>query len=181
MLPSDYIKDNALAILSSNCLSLIDKLHQDSRLGYIEDCAYILATVKHETANTYKPIVEYGKGKGHPYAPIYYGRGYIQLTWETNYELFSKLLNIDLIDDPKDPNDNSDPDKATDPEIAYEIMVLGMTRGLFTGKKLSDYINDDDVDYVNARRIINGIDKAVLISGYAQDFENLLKKVYPNV
>lgn len=75
----------------------------------------------------------------------------------------------------------SNPDLALKPDIAYRIMLIGMNKGLFTGKKLSDYITDKNADYINARKIINGNDRAELIAGYATDFENLLKKVLPNV
>lgn len=51
-------------------------------------------------------------------------------------------------------------------------MVDGMEAGRFTGKKLSDYLPGD---YVNARRIINGTDKAEQIAGYARQFEAALK------
>jgi hypothetical protein len=45
-----------------------------------------------------------------------------------------------------------------------------MAHGIYTGKKLSDYINADKCDFLNARRIVNGTDKAELIMGYAQRF-----------
>jgi putative chitinase len=46
-------------------------------------------------------------------------------------------------------------------------MILGM----FTGKKLSDYIKPGKApDYVGARAIINGTDKAKLIAGYANSY-----------
>src|SRR5689334_14433111 len=50
--------------------------------------AYMLATAKWETANTMKPVEEIGKGRGRAYGvpkangQIYYGRGYVQLTWD---------------------------------------------------------------------------------------------------
>lgn len=179
MLASTYIKNNQLAILSPNCLGLIDKLAVDSRLTDTESSAYVLATIKHETAGTYRPIKEFGLGKGHSYGAIdlangqaYYGRGYVQLTWKSNYEKFGKLLNIDLV---------NNPDLALTPDTAYDIIVIGMTQGLFTGKKLSDYITANSVDFVDCRRIINGMDKAQLIAGYATDFNNLLNKVFPNI
>ncbi|WP_449397146.1 hypothetical protein [Devosia riboflavina] len=51
-----------------------------------------------------------------------------------------------------------------------------MTKGTFTGKKLQDYINSDQCNYVEARRIVNGKDKdkAALIAGYAEKFEAAL-------
>jgi hypothetical protein len=49
-----------------------------------------------------------------------------------------------------------------------------MRAGAFTGKKLSDYISASKCDYTNARRIINGVDRADLIAGYAAKFERIL-------
>jgi hypothetical protein len=67
------------------------------------------------------------------------------------------------------------PDLAMEPRIAYAAMSAGMLEGWFTGRKLSDYIRPGRVDYVNARRIINGTDKAAEIAGYARDFESSLR------
>ena len=53
---------------------------------------------------------------------------------------------------------------------AVKIMFLGMQEGWFTGRKLSQYINDQLTDFVNARRIINSIDRAADIAGYAEKF-----------
>lgn len=50
-----------------------------------------------------------------------------------------------------------------------------MDRGLFTGKKLADYFTSKSSDWVNARRIINGTDRADVIAGYAKDFYNALQ------
>ena len=125
--------------------------------------AYILATAYHETARTMQPVEELGKGRGREYGvaidgKVYYGRGYVQLTWLYNYKIMGKLLDIGLVKNPA---------LACEPDVAAQIMLQGMTRGLFTGKKLSDYINSLKCDYVNARRIINGSDRALLIAGYA--------------
>jgi hypothetical protein len=49
-------------------------------------------------------------------------------------------------------------------------MYGGMIGGWFTGKKLSDYLGNGKVDFVNARRIINGLDRADDIAGYANSF-----------
>ena len=45
-----------------------------------------------------------------------------------------------------------------------------MTQGLFTGVNLARYFNDQREDWVNARKIINGLDKAEVISLYARKF-----------
>jgi putative chitinase len=130
--------------------------------------AYALATVKWETAHTMLPVREIGKGKGRkygvptgPYKQVYYGRGDVQLTWERNYAVMSKIVGEDLV---------KNPDKALDPKVSAQILFEGMIRGTFTGKKLSDYIMDDKCDFVGARRIVNGTDKAALIAGLANIF-----------
>lgn len=126
--------------------------------------AYVLATTWHETASTMQPIAEYGKGKGRSYGapdPVtgqtYYGRGFVQLTWKDNYAKLGELLGIDLV---------KHPELAMEPGPAAEIMCLGMADGLFTGKSLGDYFDADSNDFINARRIVNGTDKASLIAGY---------------
>ncbi|MGK7946224.1 MAG: glycoside hydrolase family 19 protein [Microcystaceae cyanobacterium] len=121
---------------------------------------YIMATIQHETADTFRPIAEYG-GPSRRYAP-YYGRGYVQLTWKYNYEKYGKMLHLDLVDDPNE---------VMQPDISLFIIVNGMKDGVFTGKKLSDYIYGDRIDFVDARRIINGMDRAELISSYAREWQ----------
>jgi hypothetical protein len=54
-------------------------------------------------------------------------------------------------------------------------MFAGMRKGIFTGKKFADYFSANKTDWVNARRIINGTDKARLIAEYAQDFYDFLE------
>ena len=140
------------------------------------DLAYILATVWHETAFTMQPIKEYGGEKylkSKKYYP-HYGRGLVQLTWLYNYEKASKKLGIDFV---------KHPDKLLDWEYALPILFVGMEEGWFTGKSLSDYIDDVDEDnkedlreFANARRIINGTDKQVEIGQIALFFELALKE-----
>jgi len=152
---------------------LLDEIGADAAITDVRWFAYMLATAYHETAHTFQPIEEIGKGRGRPYGipdrvtgQTYYGRGLVQLTWKRNYQTFSDLLGLDMVNDPA---------LALDPATAYKIMSIGMTRGLFTGKKLADYINDQKRDYVNARRIINALDRADLIAGYAVKFEATLR------
>lgn len=146
--------------------------------------AYMLATVFHETARTMQPIEEYGKGKNYKYGKkvkrsgvayttpdkIYYGRGYVQLTWYENYELMGRLLNIDLL---------RNPELALRPDVAARIMFEGMTKGAssfgdFTGKCLEMYFNGTTEDWKNARKIINGLDKADTIAEYGKRFYEAL-------
>ena len=138
--------------------------------------AYMLATTKHETAATMQPVREaYWMSeewrKTHLRYWPYYGRGFVQLTWMDNYNKMGKFLNIDLL---------NHPDLALELPHATAIMFEGMLRaetgvGDFTGKCLEDYFNDTVNDPVNARRIINGTDKAQLIAGYHYDFLHALE------
>jgi predicted chitinase len=137
--------------------------------------AYILATAYHETARTFEAIDEFGKGKGKPYGQkikqskrrylvpdkLYFGRGLVQLTWYENYERFGKFLGIDLL---------NNPELCLNLNVSVKILVEGMQRGMFTGVGLDKYFNDERCDYVNARKIINGMDRAELIAGYANKF-----------
>lgn len=116
--------------------------------------AYMLATAKWETAHTMHPVEEIGRGQGMQYGvpvkgQVYYGRGYVQLTWATNYARMAALTGADLV---------NHPELALDPKIAAAIMFEGMRAGLFTGVGLPRYFNDHVDDPVNARRIINGTD-----------------------
>lgn len=131
--------------------------------------ADMLGTVFWETDRTMQPIKE-GGGinylKSKKYYP-WYGRGFVQLTWERNYARFRdrvlKLFKMDII---------ADPDLAMHPDVAAFIMFEGMLNGEFTGKKLSDYFNDKTTDWFNARKIINGLDKAQEIAGISKQFHS---------
>lgn len=148
-------------------------------LNDIRQLAYILATIYHETAKTMKPIAEYGKGAKYDYGKklkmnrkpyttpnqLYYGRGYVQLTWYENYDAMGKKLGLDLL---------NNPDLLLTVPVSTAVTFTGMKLGMFTGKKLSDYFNKDKTDWVNARRIINGIDAAEKIANYARLFYSAL-------
>jgi hypothetical protein len=147
---------------------ILGKLDVSTSLSTLSEYAYVLATIKHETADKFAPITEMGSQKylrSKPYYP-YIGRGYVQLTWKWNYEKFGKLLDIPLVEDPS---------LANEPETAWRILELGMTKGLLTGKKLSQYIVDEVYDFYNARRIINGVDCGGLIQSYAEKYYEVLE------
>lgn len=130
-------------------------------------CAYVLATAYHETAHTMKPITEMGGLnylKHKPYYP-FIGRGYVQLTWDYNYRKASTKLGVDFVKNPW---------LLLQAQYAAPVLVIGMAEGWFTGKSLSSYITLSKSDFIGARRIINGTDRASLIAGYAQQYNDLL-------
>ena len=133
--------------------------------------AYILATTEHESklglwmeelasGSAYEGRRDLGNtqpGDGVRFK----GRGYTQITGRVNYQRWSDKLGIDLI---------SQPEKAAEPKIAARIIVQAMKEGSFTGVGLSKYINGQARDFRNARRIINGLDRADHIAKIAQRY-----------
>lgn len=144
--------------------------------------AYMLATVLAECGRNMLPVREgfkatdaqaraYVASKHYKYAKVeggqvYYGRGLVQLTWLDNYRKMSQITGIDLV---------ANPDRALEPAVAAKIMFEGMIRGTFTGKKLADFFNATATDWTNARTIINRLDRAAEIAGYAKQFHDDLK------
>lgn len=152
---------------------ILNCMEEDKRLQYKQHMAYMLATVKHETNDTYTPIEEYGKGKTKPYGKpdeitglAYYGRGYVQLTWKNNYNKLADITKLDLVRFPQ---------LALIPNIAYAIMSIGMHEGMYTFKALKDYGPfNGSYDYLHARQIVNGLDRAPMIADYARKFEECI-------
>jgi len=64
----------------------------------------------------------------------------------------------------------NNPDKAMNPDIALFVLVHGFKTGKFTGRKITDYINDDKTDFINARRCINDRDRAHDIAKIAERY-----------
>lgn len=118
--------------------------------------AYMLATTFHETAMTMQPVRERG-GEAYLRKKAYYpwvGEGLVQVTWEANHRKFGATKPGQLLTWP----------------IALRAIFDGMTKGMFTGKKLADYFSASVDDPINARRIVNSTDKAKLIAGYHKNF-----------
>jgi len=152
---------------------------EDMKLTDLRWLAYIFATVYHETDKTMMPIEEHGKGAGKKYGKrikfngkpytgehLYYGRGHTQNTWYEIYEMLTSRAkaagkNWDFI---------NHPELLLTMEPSIWATFLAMTKGLYTGVGLSRYFNADKEDWVNARKIINGLDKAEHIAELAKEF-----------
>lgn len=154
--------------------------------------AYILATAFHETAYMMQPVREtlaesearaieileaaFAAGRlswvKTPYwrrdedGRSWHGRGLVQLTHKRNYEAMSVLTGIDLV---------ADPDRAMEMDAAVTILIEGMLQGSFTGHKLADHLNATAEDWVNARRIVNGTDRAEKLAAYAMAFHAAIR------
>lgn len=167
--------------LSANQVDGINILLEASKRLPLAHRAYILATAFHETGPESSPLHMTPRREiwGPTKAQIGYegrkdlgntvmgdgkrflGRGYVQITGRANYKKASGIVGQDLV---------ANPDLAMQPDIAAKIIVDGMSKGWFTGKKMGDYIT-----YKDMRRVVNGMDKAELIATYAKSFERALK------
>lgn len=121
---------------------------------------YILATAEHESSLVSKEEHRTYSARQEAYWYTgYYGRGFVQLTHKKNYLKMSEFLGVDLV---------TYPSLALAPNNAAKILVYGMMEGRFTRKPLGKYINAEKVDFFNARRTVNGIDRAKRIANAAQ-------------
>lgn len=143
--------------------AILDVWEEAIALNDLRHLAYPLATTFHETAATMQPIEEYGKGEGMAYGEVdpttgqtYYGRGYVQLTWDYNYGKADQQLG--LVDD---DSLYWHAENALDPAIAAMVLFEGMAAGWFRQDAngphtLDRYFSDAVDDPYKAREIING-------------------------
>jgi hypothetical protein len=172
--------------------AILDYFETHMRDGDLRWLAYIVATAFHETAYTMQPVREtladsdakameildraYAAGKLPWVRTVYWtpdedgkswlGRGLVQLTHKRNYEAMSEMTGIDLV---------AEPDRAMEMATAVKILIEGMVAGSFTGHKLADHLNAYKEDWVNARRIVNGTDRAEKLAEYAKTFHAALR------
>lgn len=171
--------------------AIIDQWNSDRRLKDNRWLAYVLATAYHETAHRMYPVREhlaesddeavaiFKKNaryantsywhKNHTTGERYYGRGYVQLTWDYNYQRADKWFGID-----QKKKKNSfywNADNALTPSKSVDITFEGMIYGWFTSQCLLRYFPyNERAQWRDARRIINGLDRADDIAVIAQNF-----------
>ncbi len=132
--------------------------------------AYILATAEHESAN-FATLEEFATGAKYEGrsdlgnikpgdGPRFKGRGYVQLTGRNNYTAYAKHTGIKLVNLPLI--------LMNWPALSVLVLVDGMKRGAFTGRRLDEFVNAGRQDFVGARRVVNGTDKAGKIAQQAQ-------------
>lgn len=192
----DEIRDNPFpnrlsARQVEGTVQILDAFESRAPGGDLRHLAYMMATAFHETAQTMQPVREtlaasddaairildraYAAGRlGQVRTPYWrrdaegkswLGRGLVQLTHRRNYETMSDVTGIDLV---------ARPERAMEPEVSAAILIEGMLRGSFTGRRLSQYFDAGRADWAGARAIINGNDRADLLAGYGRAFHAAL-------
>jgi predicted chitinase len=134
---------------------LIDTCLDALNCGSVPSKIAALATIAVETANTFKPIHEYGsdvlhekeyggrKDLGNLHAgdgAKFAGRGFIQITGEVNYADYGKRLGIDML---------SNPDWALDPNASAAIFAA-----YWHDRKCDVYA--DSAQWETVRKRVNG-------------------------
>ncbi len=180
--------------------AIIDEWNENYALEDTRMLAYILATAWHETGQRMYPIREAfadtdeeairaldkyfaNRTRNIYWRPVeetgraYFGRGYVQLTWDTNYKKADQYLGIDPeAEDFKERSYYWEPDNALDERSSIRITYSGMFRGWYTTYCLLNFFPPNQkADWAGARRIINGVDKKEKIAGEAVAFQNILQ------
>ncbi len=163
--------------------------------------AYVMATAYHETQ--LKPVREGFKktdaaARKHvrwmwnkriitlPYhrpdpvtGQVYYGRGYVQLTWAQNYKKMGRAIGMgDQL--------YLHPDLVLDPEIASKVLFVGMLKGKFRyskrrapkgWQKLRLFFNKNRENWYGARNIINGDlrKNGKRVAGYGRKYASAIR------
>lgn len=166
---------------------IIDRLERGGETDDRRFLAYILATAHHETGGRMQPVretfaatdeaaiarLDRAFAAGHlpqvsaPYwrrddtGKSWLGRGLVQITHRRNYQRMAELTGIDLL---------ARPERALEMAVSVEILFTGMLQGAFTGRRLADHFSPGRADWVGARRIINGLDRAEKVAGYGRAF-----------
>jgi hypothetical protein len=142
---------------------IADRLVQEAAIG----------TVAIETASTFEPVreafwldnAEAWRKANLRYYP-YYGRGFIQLTWNGptifNYQVFGDKLGVDLV---------SDPDRALEPEISARVLAL-----FFKDRGVADAALAEDWPAVR-RRVQGGSDKLDRLVAIVGELERAAKPI----
>lgn len=192
------LKDSQVTGLEAILLAWEKSYQTRTPITQFSDC---LATTFHETNQTMLPVHELGSvayftrlydvngsnptraramGNTHPGdGAKFCGRGLVQLTWRNSYlKATQRLLALGVLKPGESLVDN--PDLAMRMDIAIVLLFEGMEQGWFTGVDLDDTVDalidgDEHADFVKARRIINGKDRAELIAGYADKFLKALQ------
>lgn len=161
-------------------------------LSFLPYLAYALAIDFHETAATMQPVIEtfnpakdkqlptidqavrrlessWKRGKmpwvKKPYwrkdanGLSWLGRGLPQCTFQRNYALCETKTGVPF---------TQNPDLMLDLEHAAPILLPSLLEGWWTGKKLSDYLTTEKLDWFNARRCVNATESAAKVAGYAK-------------
>lgn len=135
-----------------------------------------------------------GNQSGTADAANFKGRGYVQITGRENYERMSGLLRDEGFTyeldgttwgTPENPiNLTANPTHVNrSTALASKLLVLGLVEGSYTGRAMDDYINDEETDFTNARRVVNGDveENGESIAAIARRYAAPIQTLWPQV
>lgn len=174
--------------------NFLNSLFSDTTVTNVYWAAYYLATTYHETEFTFRAVIESDKGKGREYAKaikvkdvygyrgkkdvvydnVFYGRGYVQITWAESYKYISNKIGL------RKDELYINPDKTLETATAYKALTYWMQNNIPTvkgaGRKIQEHITSQGKpNYIAARKIVNGTDKAERVANYAIVLEALIR------
>lgn len=176
---------------------ILDEWDARPELSDLRWLAYMLATTHHETARAMVPVIETRQSKERTNPSVetaikrleaawkagkmpwvrraywrkdangvsWLGRGKPQVTHEANYRKAEQKTGIPF---------HSNPDLMLTDPAATKAMFSGMIDGWFTGKKLRDYFRGTTCRWREARQIINRLESADKVAGYARQYYSAL-------
>lgn len=169
----------AYGISREQSVDLIVKTALEYGITDERQIAYMLASAQHETDDFRTSREDDGPRQalrlGYGGGENYYGRGYVQVTHDRNYARMDAALGLG-------GRLSANPElAATDANIGAQTLVVGMVRGLYTGVGIHRYVGGDRADYEEARRTVNGTDRADVIADYARAWEGQVHDIVDRV
>ena len=164
-----YHEPVKIKLLSDGCVRITE--HDGDQFKIKPNGSFVLLTKGAKQGATDGAAVAAAYLKDDGIEQVYYGRGYVQLTWWSNYAKAGASIGLgyQLL---------LDPDMVKRPEVAYMLMSYGMVTGKIfaNGHTFDDYLYDGVSNYEGARRMVNGRDHAADIAAIARKIEKVLLK-----
>lgn len=138
---------------------LLDEIAANWPLMRAGGAAFACALMHYETTRRFVPLEDRDRGAGkmyghrlkksaQPYVDtenLFYGRGIVPLVWYENYQTIGAALGLDLI---------QHPELMLEIDVAVKAMLYGISNGIFTGKRIDDFITDEANNFDAARDVI---------------------------
>jgi hypothetical protein len=151
---------NNQAVTDANHIAyVLASAHHESGMG--------AAMTEHDSGQRYEGRADLGNTQAGD-GPRYRGRGFVQITGRSNYTRYSRLMNEDMV---------NHPERAADPDVSARFTVDGMVNGTFTNLTggIARFNRPEGAyDFVHARQLVNGMDRAEAIAIIAGQYRQVM-------